>query len=420
VNAAIGYAVVDTETTGILPGFKHRIAEIAVIQLDADGTVTGEWSTLLNPDRDLGPQAIHGIRAAEIRHAPRFPQIAGELCEQLHGRIVVSHNWPFDAMHLHAEFDRMGLSSPFHPQAGLCTMRAADIAMPHAGRALIDCCTAAEIPQMRWHTARDDAMAAAMLLKYLLENHPGAIQLNAEHLHTARFTWPNLPRDLAAPVHRNSGGHVEPHFLARLVERLPHDDDPMVDAYFGMLDDALLDRHISATEADALIELAHELGLHKAQAIAAHHTYLRELARAAWSDGVITPTERQDLNTVATLLGLDPGIVDSLLEEEHPQNGGVRQALAKITTGGLALRPGDKIVLTGTMQRPRPEITRQASVAGLRITTAVSRQTRLLVAADPDSLSGKAKTARTLGVPVVNEDAFLTALDAMPLTSRPA
>lgn len=419
MNAAAGYAVLDTETTGILPGFKHRIAEVAVIHLDADGTVTGEWSTLINPDRDLGPQAIHGIRAAEIRHAPRFPQIAGDLCERLRGRIVVSHNWHFDAMHLQSEFDRMGLSSPFHSRAGLCTMRAAEIAMPHAGRALIDCCAAAEIPDMRWHTARDDAMAAAMLLKYLLKNHPSAIQLTAEHLHTARFPWPDLPRGLTAPVHRIPAGQVEPHFLARLVERLPHDDDPVVDAYFGMLDDALLDRQISATEADALLELAHELGLHKAQAIAVHHTYLRELARAAWADGVITPAERQDLDTVATLLGLDPGIVGPLLEDEHPQNDGVHQAPAKITPGGLSLRPGDKIVLTGTMQRPRAEITRQAGEAGLRITPSVSRQSRILVAADPDSLSGKAKRARTLGVPVVNENAFLRVLDAMPLTSEP-
>jgi hypothetical protein len=79
VTGPRGYAVVDTETTGLFTGFRHRIAEVAVIHVDPDGTVTDEWSTLLNPDRDLGPQAIHGIRAADVRRAPRFEEMAGDL-----------------------------------------------------------------------------------------------------------------------------------------------------------------------------------------------------------------------------------------------------------------------------------------------------------------------------------------------------
>jgi DNA polymerase III subunit epsilon len=70
-------------------------------------------------------------------------------------------------------------------------------------------------------------------------------------------------------------------------------------------------------------------------------------------------------------------------------------------------------VLTGTMQRGRAEITAQARAAGLRMTGTVSRQTTVVVAADPDSLSGKARDARGLGVPVVNEHTFLRTLAEM-------
>ena len=90
-RAGLGYAVVDTETTGLLTGYRHRIAEIAVIHPDPDGTATREWCTLLNPQRDLGPQAIHGIRGADVRHAPTFDQIVGQLA----GQVVVAHTWPF-------------------------------------------------------------------------------------------------------------------------------------------------------------------------------------------------------------------------------------------------------------------------------------------------------------------------------------
>jgi DNA polymerase III subunit epsilon len=75
--------------------------------------------------------------------------------------------------------------------------------------------------------------------------------------------------------------------------------------------------------------------------------------------------------------------------------------------------PGDKVVLTGQMQRGRAEITAQAQAAGLRMMTSVSRKTTVVVAADPDSLSGKAEDARALGIPVVNEDTFMRVLHAM-------
>ena len=36
----------------------------------------------------------------------------------------------------------------------------------------------------------------------------------------------------------------------------------------------------------------------------------------------------------------------------------------------------------------------------------MTKKTRLVIAADPDSLSGKAAQARRYGIPIVSEDAF--------------
>ncbi|GLY38859.1 hypothetical protein Amsp01_048830 [Amycolatopsis sp. NBRC 101858] len=409
MKAAHGYAVIDTETTGILTGWHHRIAEIAVVHVDPRGHVTDEWVTLVNPDRDLGPQAIHGIRAADARRAPRFEQLAGDLVERLRGRVVVAHNWPFDAMHLRAEFGRLGVDTPFEPDAGLCTMRAAGRARLSSGRSLIDCCAAAGLPERAWHAAIDDARGAGELLAFLLRHAPSAVDVTDAHLQAADWAWPDLEPRRTSTVRRTAIGHFEPHFLARLVERMPRDGEPAVDAYYAMLDDALLDRQISATEGDALIQIAHDLGLHKNEVVALHLSYLRDLAREAWSDQIVTDDERNDLLTVATLLALDPAIVGTILDEERdaarePAPGQERKV------GGLVLRPGDKVVLTGDMKRARADIAAEATAAGIRVTSAVSKQTRVLAAADPDSMSGKAKRARECGVPVVSEDAFLQAL----------
>jgi DNA polymerase-3 subunit epsilon len=226
----------------------------------------------------------------------------------------------------------------------------------------------------------------------------------------ASWVWPRVPRSQVSLVHRTAAGHVEPHFLARLVERVPTDGEAEVDAYLAVLDRALLDRHLSATEADELLDVAHELGLHRGDVVAVHVGYLRELARAAWADQVVTAEERRDVEAVAALLGLDAGLARSVIEEEQaarPGSGGV------VRLGGLTLRPGDKVVLTGAMTRERDDIVAHATAVGIRVTMTVSKQTTVLVAADPDSLSGKAKKARQLAVPVVSEAAFLAVLDSI-------
>lgn len=174
-------------------------------------------------------------------------------------------------------------------------MAAAGRAMPYSRRSLIECCAAAGLPDMDWHTARDDAMAAAMLLAHLLRGFPQAVRLTDDHRQAAAWSWSVLPCGVVAPVKRTPLGHVEPHFLARLVDRIPRTGDPVADAYLAMLDDALLDRQICATEADALLDLAHGMGLHKADVIDMHHQYLRELAHVVWADGILAVDERRDM-----------------------------------------------------------------------------------------------------------------------------
>lgn len=412
-----GYAVIDCETTGLETGYRHRIAEIAVIQVDPAGVITDEWSTLINPDRDLGGQSIHGIQARDVLHAPRFEAIAGDVIARLRGRIMVSHNWPFDARHLAAEFGRLGVHTPIDVTAGMCTMRAAGLAMPHTGRSLRDCLAAAALPERRWHTAHDDALAAAELLAYLMNRCPTATAPTPAQLAAVGGKWPVLPGGMVQPVRRTPVGRVEPHFLERLIERVPRDGEPEADSYLAMLDLCLRDRMISASEANALVDLAHDLGLRRAEVLTVHLAYLRDLAAAAWADGVVTEEERRDIEQVAVLLGVPPGAATAVLAEASArQADGTGGRTGRATVGGLVLCPGDRVVFTGEMTHERDDLVAMAEEAGLRVTSAVSGRTAVLVAGDPDSLSGKAKAARGKGIPIVHENAFLRAVNAL---SRP-
>src|SRR4051812_14795166 len=98
-------AGVDLETTGADPGV-DRVVEIGVVLLDEAGGVEHEFSTVVDPGRDVGATSIHGIRASDVVGAPTFTEVAPYLAALLSGRVVVAHNALFDLRFLAREFGR--------------------------------------------------------------------------------------------------------------------------------------------------------------------------------------------------------------------------------------------------------------------------------------------------------------------------
>ncbi|MEU7820801.1 exonuclease domain-containing protein [Catellatospora sp. NPDC049133] len=406
------YAVIDVETTGLRTTWHDRICEIAVVHVDASGRITGDWSSLVNPERDLGPQHVHGITAAEARRAPVFADLAGQIGALLRERVIVAHNLAFDAAFLVAEYSRLGLQAPVGQEYGLCTMNLAAQLLPSAGRSLRDCCQAAGIPQQRAHSALDDARAAAGLLARYLHRVGTPPPWQQLVLDASTLAWPPLPPAEALPVVRRHPHETEDHFLSRLVDRLPRvPAPPQADSYLSLLDHALLDRHVSAVEADALVEAADALGLDRAQVLDLHRLYLQALAAEAFDDGRVTEIERDDLHTVAALLGLDRADVDRALDPDAGDQ--QRRTTRPLPAPAFRLLPGDTVVFTGQTAESRELWEERARIAGLTVGRTVTRTTRLLVAADPDTMSGKARQARRHRVPIVHPGAFLSMLVAL-------
>jgi DNA polymerase-3 subunit epsilon len=113
-------AIVDLETTGANASW-DRITEIAVIEVE-DGEVSGEWSTLVNPETPIPPaiQALTGITNDMVESAPTFATLARDLHERLAGRVVVAHNARFDYGFLRQEFERGGIR---YSARTLCTVK---------------------------------------------------------------------------------------------------------------------------------------------------------------------------------------------------------------------------------------------------------------------------------------------------------
>jgi DNA polymerase-3 subunit epsilon len=394
-----GYTVVDLETTGLFPQKHDRVVEIGLVAVSDDGTVESEWSTLINPERDVGPTHIHGITARDVLDAPTFREVAAHLVAELAGRTLVAHNARFDTQFLDYEFERAGLQTR-PPTPSLCTMQLSNSFLRGASRKLKDCCAAASVDHVAEHTALGDARAVAGLLRYYMSCCGMPVPWSAALEATRSHWWPECEKLVDAPcVCRNATAHRPDAWLDRISSQLPRNPEPKIEAYLDVLERAMIDGYLSAHEEQALIQVAVELGLHRDQVAAVHATFLDAMAIAAWSDGVVTDTEFGELVLVAGMLGLPSDLVHVSLDRVE------RLRLPAASSDGFRLRRGDQVVFTGDLSVPRDQLVALAQEAGLRH-GGVNKSTRVVVAADPDSMSGKAAKARSYGIPVITEAAF--------------
>jgi DNA polymerase-3 subunit epsilon len=404
-----GFAVVDVETTGLFPT-RDRVVELAIVHLDSGARVTSEFSTLIDPRRDIGPTRIHGIRASDVTGAPTFPAAAETIGRLLAGRVLVAHNARFDAMFLATEFDRCGMQLP--PAPVMCTMQLASHYLGSLpARTLSACCQAAGVALSGHHSALADARAAAGLLACYRRSHRELPPSWKEALlAAARTRADQAPTTVDFQPATRASQHARrselPGLLADLADRLPAGTDGDSEAYLAVLDAVLEDRIITPQETDQLTELAAQLGITKSAALRAHRDYLAHVCAAAWRDGTVTDSEHADLLEVARLLGISAAEAEIILHEAP-----ARTARSLNRDPSRLLQAGDRVVFTGDMDASRTEIEAVATAAGLRVTSSVSRKTALVVAADPYSQSGKAATARTLGIRMVTEHIFLDLLD---------
>ncbi len=170
------FAVLDVETTGLDPEV-DRVIEMAVVTTDAQGRITDEWSTLLDPGRDAGATHVHGIADGDLVDAAAFVDRAPELADRLAGTILVAHNLAFDVAFLGSEEGRLGddVAPLAGVDAGLCTLELSRrlLRRPAQGWSLGALCAEVGVPLLGPHRALVDARATAGLLGVLLAEVPG-------------------------------------------------------------------------------------------------------------------------------------------------------------------------------------------------------------------------------------------------------
>ena len=401
-------AVLDVETTGLHPKSGNRIIEIAIVVIGPNGVVEKEFVSLVNPNRDVGPTKIHNIYASDVINAPRFEDIAGHILEALQGCVAIAgHNVRFDKGFLQHEFERLGITLPEY--FSLCTMYLS------GGGKLFDCCErfGVEVGDIQ-HEALVDARFTAKLFALSL---PGNEEELDDLLASKPIDWPTVTKTNTVLLTRQEAEYKKsepPPYLEKILKRTHENasDLKFTEAqinYIDMLDRALEDRIVDESEAQALFETAIEWGLSGKQVLDIHENYLIKIVTIAIEDGKISDFEMQDLLMVATLLGKKE--VDVINIINNTKRSSTKDP--SLTSKSIEDFKGKKVCFTGELfcsvdgaPISRKKAHELSIEAGLEVLERVTKKLDILVVADPNTLSGKAKLAKGYGVRIMYENVF--------------
>jgi DNA polymerase III subunit epsilon len=198
---------IDLETTGTT-AHHDRITEIGLVEVDR-GRLIGEWSTLVNPGRNIPSaiQSLTGISNEMVALAPPFEEISGNLLRRLEGRLIVAHNARFDYGFLRNEFRRAGIR---YNSRVLCTVRLSRKLYPQHVRHNLDALMARHgIESDARHRALGDARVTWQLLqRWQRELGVAAITAAAAELVHSPTVPPGLPGNVFDDIPETPGVYL--------------------------------------------------------------------------------------------------------------------------------------------------------------------------------------------------------------------
>lgn len=409
------FSVIAIETTG--DSAEDRICEVAVASIE-DLQIKETFTTLIDPDRDLGDMARHGLQPEDIQGAPVFNDVAGDIIKRIKHTVLVAHNAPLITKLVEREFAFADIPIPRQPH--ICSRRLAAelLKTPETNLALDQVCRLMGIEMMDIYSARSDVlMTAEILLSSIRRLRPSEVSLLPGFWSPAsfQFRWPHVPTTgrtkTRSKLLTKPTTAVTVHALFNHIERLPGNPPPntKIAPYMEILDQALRDRTIQGDEIQALACEAGSLGLSETEIDQAHHEYFRHLLRLATQDGVLTEFEKSDLNDVRRILGI--GLTQfQLMVDEILASSNEETPVSNLPSIEVV---GKSVCFTGSMQgavdgeaASTMRAQELAEERGMRIEKFVTDKLDYLVCGSDESDQEKIRTARELGIEIIAEPVF--------------
>ncbi|GLY21620.1 3'-5' exonuclease [Micromonospora sp. NBRC 101691] len=394
------FAFLNLETTGLHPNKGSRVCEVGIVRMRGDGVVLDEYSTLVNPGMRINNEEYHGITNVDVRHAPAFQDVAGDVLAYLGGAIVVSHHLDYEEKFLVAEYGRLGVTLQRVP--GMCTLVAARTQLDRWGYKLDN---VANLITGEWptalHSALGDSRALAGTLAKLIAEAPQPLSW----VGPPPVPLPGLPRTgivapRAAGLRKGTEG-----WLATLTARLPYmasSPPPRPEGlrdYRALLAHALADGRIVGEEAAQLAVTAARAGLTQSTARQVHVEFLAEARARAEGDGVVTSVELKELQRAAKELAASHLISD--LEEAAAANRARNNGPLK---GWRILPVGDSADVT--------EVVDYAVEQGAKVAVNVTKTVRLVIDGGAGQDDPRLAKAVSAGIDIMSPDQARKVMEA--------
>jgi DNA polymerase III subunit epsilon len=345
----VDYCILDLETTGLSPD-TDGIVEIAMIRIDGHGNILDKFHSLINPLQSVKCTKIHGITDSDVANAPKIFDVAGHITRIMSEAILVAYNAYFDLSFLREKLFAPLDISQRHPYFCCMYMRGL-IGLEPTRTDLCNACNLAGINIENEHQAFYDAQYTQKLFTHYLAiaEETGLKNFsdlkrqgkNYQFMKSWEFplplySWKNLPSSSPKPrpieikesittqaqklSFKVDGSSRSVTFVGNLIKRI-WDSVRTVkregqEEYFACLTDALADRILQPREIDELRSVAWHYGLDKNEIQEIHNEFYQSVWDEAMKDGIITNEEKDDLEELVKLLGIEGTSSYELTEEE--------------------------------------------------------------------------------------------------------
>ena len=410
------FCIIDIETTGFSKTY-DRIIEVAVLRIDSAGNLLRSYESLVNPNRDVGATHIHGLTASSLSKAPEFNDIAYSIVDILNNSIIVAHNKNFDLGFLNSEFERANINIP--ELNGICTLQLSKYLFPELpSRKLQVLCQYFDILVENLHQAFSDCEATMHLFLKMYDsyiNDFGIEDFQSKILGTNYFSARLESKISKIEFKRSDAKDLikkDESRMQNLLLRIPDNYDAKdynISEYLNLLDEILEDRLITEDEYKEIEKFSQDFHIPSSKMIKIHEEYFRRLTRFYLSDKVLSEFELTDLNKVSDLLQIGEDKKELIIELEKAE---LSLDIANSSVNHNSYL-GKSVCFTGQLisKINGQLITRElahilAMENGLIIKKGVTKELDMLIVADPNTQSGKAKKAKSYGIRIVAETVF--------------
>lgn len=421
------YSLIDLETTGLYKN--DKIVEISVRKVDIQGNEVLHFETLINPERDVGPQSIHGISALDVTNAPKFRDIVGDLLETIDNSVLVGHNIDgFDLKFLNREFDNSNFPLNINKENTLDSLRfAKDLKYPLKLEKLYKSIVkGSKFKKIDFHKASEDTKALLNIFK-TNEFRNWALRQKVRPVF-----FDNIPNANGDLVTRGEGIDKIDSFIEKIkysenIVDLEF-DELKLNQYFLALQSYIEDKEVSEDEIKKLQELVTEFNLTIAEAEEVHKHIIDSFVDIALLDAKITNDEMYKLQQISKLLDVGAYLEESISKSK---NGTLKDKVLDKAISVLPLKressyyledlKNEIICFTGEINivasgfiYNKDGLTSASKKQGLNISSTFNKKVTLLVAQDVFSQSNKVLKAKSYGIRILDSNDFARKIGIIP------